>query len=63
MEGDSNIWWKDVGNEHGRLANEINNIVRSTNKIYFIRKGELIKGHTFTYANYVCDYLPLKSEL
>ena len=36
--------------------------MRATNTIYFIRKEEVPTVRTVTYANFVCDYLPLKSE-
>ena len=54
--------WKAVVNEPGRLANGIDNQVRATNIIEFIRKEEILTGRTVTYANFVCDYSPLKSE-
>ena len=62
MGGDIYTWRKDVVNELRRLTNMIDNRVRVTNTIEFIRKGEVPRGHTFTYANFVCDYRPLKSE-
>ena len=62
MGGDSGTWWKTVGNELGRLANDIDNWVKATNTIKFIRKEESPKGCTLTYENFVCDYCPLKSE-
>ena len=49
MGGDSNNWWKVVGNELGILANGIDNLVRVTNTIEFIRKGEVPRGCTVTY--------------
>ena len=58
----SNTWWKSVANELGRLANIIGNQVRVTNTIKFIQKEELTQGFTVTYANFMCDYRPLKSE-
>ena len=33
MGGDSDTWWKAVGNELGRLANGIDNHIRATNTI------------------------------
>ena len=33
-----------------------------TNTIKFVRKGEVPRGYTVTYANFVCDYHPLKSK-
>ena len=61
MGDDSDTWWKDVGNELGRLANGIDNHVRATNTIQFIGKEEVTKYRTVTYEIFVCDYLPLKS--
>ena len=60
MGYDSNTWWKYLGNELGRLDIGIDNRVRETNIIEFIIKEELPKGCTVTYANFVCDYRPLK---
>ena len=57
MVGDSNTWWKSVGNELGKLANGIENRVRATNTIQFIIKEKVPKGCTVTYVNYVCEYL------
>ena len=61
MGGDSTTWWKAVGNELGRLSNEIENQIRATNTIKLIRKEEVPKCCTFTYEIFVCDYRPLKS--
>ena len=58
---DSDTWWKAVGNKLGRLANGVDNRVRDTHTIEFIRKEEVPFVHTVTYANFVCDYRPLKS--
>ena len=33
MVGDSNTWWKAIGNKLGRLDNGIDNQIRETNKI------------------------------
>ena len=49
-------WWRAVGNEHGILANGIDNRVK------FIRKGEVPRGRTVTYTKLVFDYCPLKSK-
>ena len=62
MVSESENWSKAVGNELGRLANGIDNQVLETNTFKFIRKKEVSKGRTFTYANFVCEYRPLKSE-
>ena len=62
MGGDSETWWKAVRNEIGRLSNGIDKRVVGSNKIEFIIKEEVPTGRTVTYANFVCDYFPLKSE-
>ena len=62
MGGDIDTWWKDVGNELGIPVYGIDNQVRETNKIEFIRKEEVPTGRTFTYTNFLCDRRPLKSE-
>ena len=46
---DSNTWWKAVGNEIVRPANEIDNRARATDNIEFSRKGEVPRGHTVAY--------------
>ena len=63
MEGDSDTWWKAVGNEPVRVANGIKNRVRATNTILFFRKREVPMGFKVTYSNFVCHYRQLKSEL
>ena len=55
MGKDSDTWWKAVGNEIGILANGIDNRVRATKSIEFIRKEEVPTGRTVTYANFLCD--------
>ena len=62
MRGDSDTCWKAVGNELGRLGNGIDKRVRETNTIELIRKEEVPKGCTVTYAIFLCDYHPLKSK-
>ena len=59
---DSGIWWKAVGNKHRILANVIYNRSSVTYTIVFIRNVELPRVFTVTYENFVCGYLPLKSE-
>ena len=55
MGGDSNSWWKAVGNELARISNRIDNQVRGKNTIEFIIKEEVPKCCTVTYASFVCD--------
>ena len=59
---DSDTWWETVRNELGRLANGIDNQVRATNTIQFIKNKEVPTGRTVTYINFVRDYYPLKPE-
>ncbi len=59
---DKDIWWKAVGNEFGRLAQGIGTCVVSTDTIGFIVESEVPAGCKVTYANFICDHHPLKSE-
>jgi hypothetical protein len=59
---DKDIWWKAVGNEFGRLAQGVGDRVVSTDTIDFILKSEVPTGRKITYANFICDHRPLKSE-
>ena len=52
-----------MSNELGRLAQGNIYGVAATNTIYFIFKGDVPPGQAVTYANFVCDYMPLKLEL
>ena len=58
----SRIWWTALGNEIGRLAQGINGRVVSTDTIEFINKCYVPLNKKVTYANFICDYRPLKSE-
>ena len=60
MEGDSDTWRKAVENKLGRLSNVIDNRVRATNTMEFIRKRKVPRDRTVTKENFVCDYCPLK---
>ena len=55
------IWLRALSNEFGRLAKG-NGRVISTDTIDFIRQSEVPIGKKVTYANFICDYRPLKSE-
>ena len=59
---DSGTCWKAVGNELGILSNGIDNRVRATNTIKFIKKEEVPASRIVTYANFVCDCRPIKPE-
>ena len=59
---DKEIWTKSLSNEWGRLAQGNQHGVTSTDTIDFIHKYEVPTGCRVTYATYVVDYRPLKSE-
>ena len=53
---------KSLSNEWGRLAQGNKHGVRSTDTIDFIQKHAVPHDRTVTYASFVLDYKPLKSE-
>ena len=53
---------KALSNEFGRLAQGNDAGVRHTDTIDFIKKSEVPKGRDVTYASFVYDHRPLKSE-
>ena len=59
---DRAIWLQSLSNEWGRLAQGNDNGVRSTDTIDFITKAEVPSGRDITYATFVLDYRPLKTE-
>ena len=56
------IWDKSLSNEWGRLAQGNKYGIIGTNTIDFINFNDLPQAATVTYASFVCDYRPLKSE-
>jgi hypothetical protein len=56
------IWQKAVSNEFGRLAQGNKYGILATDTIDFITKAETPMNRDITYASFVCDYRPLKSE-
>jgi hypothetical protein len=56
------IWTKSLSNELGRLANGNKHGVKATNTIEFISQRNVPSDRAVTYANFICDYRPLKSE-
>ena len=56
------IWQHSLGNEFGRLAQGIPNRVIGTDTIDFIAKHLISANKKVAYANFICDYRPLKSE-
>ena len=57
------LWTKSMSNELGRLAQGNIYGVTATDTIDFIFKEDVPPGQVVTYANFVCDYRPLKSEM
>ena len=60
---DSAVWTKSMSNELGRLAQGNIYGVKATDTIDFIFKGDVPANKAVTYANFVCDFKPLKSEM
>jgi hypothetical protein len=56
------VWLKALSNEWGRLAQGNDYGVSATDAIEFISRSEVPKGRDVTYATFVCDHRPLKSE-
>jgi hypothetical protein len=56
------IWNKSMSNELGRLAQGNDVGIKATDTIDFIYKNEIPNDRKVTYANFVCDFRPLKSE-
>ena len=59
---DRDIWRQSLSNEWGRLAQGNDKGVLSTDTIDFIHKNEVPSNQDITYATFVLDYRPLKSE-
>ena len=59
---DRDIWTRSLSNEWGRLAQGNSHGVLPTDTIDFIHRTEVPKGRDVTYATFVLDYRPLKSE-
>ena len=56
------IWEKALSNEWGRLAQGNDHGVVPTNTISFIHRHEVPMDRDVTYASFVCDHRPLKTE-
>ena len=56
------MWKQSLNNEWGRLAQGNTNGVRHTDTIDFIHKHEVPKDRDVTYATFVLDHRPLKTE-
>ena len=56
------IWSRALSNEWGRLAQGNKYGVKATNTINFIKHSEVPNKQKVTYASFVCDHQPLKTE-
>ena len=62
-KGQNKTQWRiSLSNEIGRLTKGLQNRVSYTDTMEFIKKSEVPKDKKVTYANFVLDYRPLKSE-
>ena len=59
---DSAHWTKSLSNEFGRLAQGNQHGVRATDTISFIPRHLVPQDRKCTYASFVCDYKPQKTE-
>ena len=55
-------WSPALSNEWGRLAQGNDNGVECTNTINFVSYNEVPRDRKVTYASFVCNHRPLKSE-
>ena len=61
-------WNNGLSNEIGRLAQGVGKTrsaekkIQGSNTIVFIKKHQVPKGKSITYANFVCAYRPLKDD-
>ena len=58
----SQVWKPALENELGRLSQGFNNRVKAQDTIDFISYNEIPNDRKVTYANFICDYRPLKAE-
>ena len=58
----SATWWTALANELGRLTNDVHGRIRATNNISFILRSDIPSDRKITYANFIYDYHPHKSE-
>ena len=62
LQQNSEIWGMALSNEWGRLAQGNDYGIIGTDTIEFILKSEVPHGRDVTYASFVCDKRPLKTE-
>ena len=57
----SHVWGKSLSNELARLAQGLGDI-KGNDAVDYIHKLEVPADRIVTYANFICDYRPLKSD-
>ena len=60
---DAKIWDHSMSNELGILNQGNKHGIRATDTIDFISQKDVPVNNKVTYANFVCDYRPLKLEM
>ena len=58
----SSVWGPALENELGRLSQGFKNRVKAQDAMDFITFAEIPQDRKVTYANFICDYRPLKTE-
>ena len=56
------VWETSLSNELGRVMQGVGNRIQGTDTMEFVHRREIPNHKKITYANFVCDYRPLKSE-
>jgi hypothetical protein len=66
---DATIWERSLANECGRLlahglgiSRPASEQVKGTGTVFFIEKSQVPKDHRVTYANFICNIRPQKTE-
>ena len=62
QDSDQGIWRQSLSNEWGRLSQGNKAGIQGTDTINFIHRTAVPKGRDVTYATFVLDYRPLKTE-
>ena len=63
LDGDDKATWTNsLSNEWARLAQGNKRGIKGTSTINFIYRRQVPKGRDVTYATFVCDHKPLKTE-
>ena len=62
LQGTNQVRWADsLSNKIGRIAQGIHDI-KGNDIVYYIKQSGIPKHKVVAYANFICDFRPLKSE-